>query len=48
MFVEGISCREDGQTVEGWAAVVEAVQNAALIITEIMPTPPYTKWKQVS
>lgn len=47
IFVEGLSCKEDGQNVEGWAAVKEAITSAALIVTEIMPTPPYTTWKQV-
>ena len=48
IFVEGISCKQDGQDLEGWAAVQEAIQHAALIVTEIMPTPPYTTWKKVN
>ena len=47
VFVEGLSSNEDGALVEGWSAVMEAAKNAALIITEIMPTPPYTTWQKV-
>lgn len=47
IFIEGISCTEDGKVMDGWDAVMKAVSDAALVVTEIMPTPPYTTWKKV-
>lgn len=38
---------QDGSQADGWTAVMQAVADAALVVTEIMPTPPYTTWKKV-
>jgi len=48
VYVEGASPAKDGATSEaGWGAVAATVGNAALVVAEMMPTPPYADWLKV-
>ena len=48
VYVEGASPWKNGATGEaGWPAVSAAVGNAALVVVEMMPTPPYCDWLKV-
>ena len=45
VYVDGLSDKEG--TGSGWGALCAAANKANLVITEIMPTPPYNENLQV-
>ena len=48
VYVEGASpCKNRSTGEDGWPAVSAAVGNAALVVAEMMPTPPYCDWLKV-
>jgi hypothetical protein len=48
IYVEGASPRKGDATFDaGWGALATTVSNAALVVAEIMPTPPYADWLKV-
>lgn len=49
IYLEGVSEAKDGRNfTPGYEAVIETAKEADLVVTELMPTPPYHGFTEVS